>query len=84
VLVALGILLVALGLLFLIPVVNAAVIALFWFFLKVFVFIYMLIWFRGTFPRFRYDQLMNIGWKVLIPLGMVAILVNAVVGMSKG
>jgi NADH-quinone oxidoreductase subunit H len=83
ILAAVGILLTGLGLLFLIPAVNAAVIGLFWFFLKVFLFIYMLIWFRGTFPRFRYDQLMNIGWKFLIPLGMAAILVNAVVGLAK-
>jgi NADH-quinone oxidoreductase subunit H len=33
-----------------------------------------MIWFRGTFPRFRYDQLMNIGWKYMIPIGMGAIL----------
>jgi NADH:ubiquinone oxidoreductase subunit H len=41
----------------------------------------IMIWMRGTFPRFRYDQLMNIGWKVMIPIGMVSILANAVVGM---
>ncbi len=69
------------GLVFLIPAVNNAVIGMFWFFLKVFVIIYTLIWFRGTFPRLRYDQLMNVGWKVLIPLAMAAILVNAIVGM---
>ena len=73
--------LVLLGLVFLIPVVNAAVIGLFWFFLKVFTIIYCLIWFRGTFPRFRYDQLMNIGWKIMIPVGMGAIIVNALIGM---
>jgi NADH-quinone oxidoreductase subunit H len=84
VLVGVGLLLLALGLLFLIPIVNSAVIGLFWFFLKVFAFIYMLIWFRGTFPRFRYDQLMNIGWKVLIPVALGAILVNAVVAMARG
>ena len=84
VLAVVGFLLIGLGLLFLIPVVNAAVIGLFWFFLKIFVFIYLLIWFRGTFPRFRYDQLMNIGWKVLIPVGLAAILVNAVVGIARG
>jgi len=39
---------------------------------------------RPTWPRFRYDQLMNLGWKRLIPLGMAAVLVNAVVGMLKG
>ena len=75
--------LIGIGLLFVIPVVNAAVIDLFWFFFKVSVVIYVLIWVRGTFPRFRYDQLMNIGWKILIPLGMAAVLVNAVVGMAR-
>jgi len=69
--------------LLLIPAVNAAVIGLFWFLLKVSVIVYLLIWFRGTFPRFRYDQLMNVGWKFLIPIGMGAILANAVVGMLK-
>jgi len=34
-------------------------------------------------PRFRYDQLMNIGWKLLIPLGLAAVLVNAVIGMLR-
>ena len=38
--------------------------------------IYVLIWFRGTFPRFRYDQLMNIGWKIMIPIGMGSILLE--------
>ncbi len=45
-------------------VFNQAIIGLFWFLLKVSCLIYLMIWFRGTFPRFRYDQLMNIGWKV--------------------
>jgi NADH-quinone oxidoreductase subunit H len=66
---------------FVVPVVNQAIIGLFWFLLKVSCLIYMMIWFRGTFPRFRYDQLMNIGWKVAIPVGMGAVLVNAVLGM---
>jgi NADH-quinone oxidoreductase subunit H len=78
---AIGAGLIALGLLFLVPAVNAAVVGLFWFFLKVFVIIYVLIWFRGTFPRLRYDQLMNTGWKVLIPVALAAILINAVLGM---
>ena len=43
-----------------------------------------MIWFRGTWPRFRYDQLMNIGWKRLIPLGMAMVLINAAVGMLRG
>jgi NADH-quinone oxidoreductase subunit H len=42
-----------------------------------------MIWFRGTFPRFRYDQLMNIGWKIAIPVGMAAVFVNAIIGMLR-
>jgi NADH-quinone oxidoreductase subunit H len=81
VVIALGLIL--LGLIFVIPVVNAAVMGLFWFFFKVAVVVYIMIWIRGTFPRFRYDQLMNIGWKILIPLGMIFVLINAVVGIAK-
>ena len=78
-----AVVLIGIGPLFLVPVINHAIIGVFWFFLKVGVFIYLMIWIRGTFPRFRYDQLMNIGWKILIPLAMVAILVNAAVGMAR-
>src|ERR1039458_7908315 len=49
------------GAAFLVPVVSQAVSGLFWFLFKVAGLIYLLIWFRGTFPRFPYDQLMNIG-----------------------
>ena len=66
---------------FAVPFMNQFAIGVFWFVLKIWVIIYIMIWMRGTFPRFRYDQLMNIGWKVMIPIGMVSILVNAVVGM---
>ena len=83
-LIAVGLALVAVGAVFLIPIVNERVIGLFWFFFKVALIVYSMIWFRGTWPRFRYDQLMNIGWKRLIPLGMAAVMVNAVVGMLKG
>lgn len=76
--------LVAIGALFLIPAVYQMAAGPFWFFSKVVLFVYALIWFRGTFPRFRYDQLMNIGWRYMIPIGMGAILVNAVAGMLKG
>lgn len=78
-----GLALIGVGLLFLAPPVNRAVIGVFWFLLKVGMIVYVLIWFRGTFPRLRYDQLMNFGWKWLIPIGLGAILVNAVVGMWK-
>ena len=41
-----------------------------WFSLKVFVFLFVYIWFRGTFPRYRFDQLMDLGWKWMIPLAL--------------
>jgi len=72
-----------LGALFAVPLVNHAVIGLFWFLFKVFCIIYVMIWFRGTFPRYRYDQLMNIGWKIAIPVGMGAVVVNALLGMLR-
>jgi NADH-quinone oxidoreductase subunit H len=79
VVVALGLILT--GALLAVPVVNHLMAGLFWFLLKVCCIIYVLIWFRGTFPRFRYDQLMNIGWKIAIPVGMGAVMINAVLGM---
>jgi NADH-quinone oxidoreductase subunit H len=74
-------LLILVGGILVIPAVNAVAAAPFWFLLKVAVFLYVMIWFRGTFPRYRYDQLMDLGWKGLIPLGMVAVALNAVIGM---
>ena len=50
---------------------------LLWFFGKVFVFLFVFIWLRGTLPRLRYDQFMRFGWKVLIPLSILWILVIA-------
>jgi len=47
-----------------------------WFALKVGFFIYLFMWFRFTFPRYRYDQLMSIGWKVLVPLSILNILIT--------
>ncbi len=50
----------------------------FWFFVKVFAVVSMFLWIRATFPRYRYDQIMRLGWKVFIPLTLVWI---AVVGL---
>jgi len=55
--------------------------AMFWFALKIAAMCFCFLWVRGTFPRYRYDQLMNIGWKVAIPVGMVAVVINALLGM---
>jgi NADH-quinone oxidoreductase subunit H len=51
----------------------AALIGVAVFFVKIFLFIFFFIWVRWTVPRFRYDQLMKLGWKVLIPLAIVNI-----------
>jgi NADH-quinone oxidoreductase subunit H len=48
-----------------------------WFLLKSFVLIYLFIWIRATLPRYRYDQLMRLGWKVLIPLAIANVVVTA-------
>jgi NADH-quinone oxidoreductase subunit H len=50
----------------------------FWLFAKVFVVVSMFIWFRASFPRYRYDQIMRLGWKVFIPITLVWLLVVAI------
>jgi NADH-quinone oxidoreductase subunit H len=60
------------------PSILQAVLPLFWFAAKVFVFLFIYIWVRGTLPRFRYDQLMAFGWKFLLPLSLVNLIGTAI------
>jgi NADH-quinone oxidoreductase subunit H len=53
--------------------IVAALVPIFWFVVKVFFFLFLYIWVRGTLPRFRYDQLMNFGWRYLLPLAILNI-----------
>ena len=58
------------------PVVQA-LLPIFWFVLKVFLFLFLYIWVRGTLPRFRYDQLMGFGWKFLMPVAVLNIIFSS-------
>jgi len=63
--------------------VSTALFSIFWFVVKVFGFIFLYIWVRGTLPRFRYDQLMGFGWKFLVPVAIANIVVTGLwMGLS--
>ena len=55
-----------------------------WFLIKVFIFMFIYIWVRGTLPRLRYDQLMKFGWLVLFPIGIINIVVSALIVALRG
>jgi NADH-quinone oxidoreductase subunit H len=78
-----AVLLALVGLFLLLPGVRERVQDIFWFVAKVACFMYMYIWYRGTFPRYRFDQLMKVGWKVLLPIGLGVLILTAVVGMRQ-
>jgi NADH-quinone oxidoreductase subunit H len=54
-----------------------------WLLLKTFFFMFVFLWLRATFPRYRYDQIMRLGWKVFIPITIVWILVVALAVLAK-
>jgi NADH-quinone oxidoreductase subunit H len=60
------------------PPLLQALLPLFWFGAKVFGFLFLYIWVRGTLPRFRYDQLMAFGWKFLLPLAIANLVATAI------
>ncbi|MGB9074874.1 MAG: NADH-quinone oxidoreductase subunit NuoH [Terriglobales bacterium] len=61
------------------PPILQALLPVFWFCLKVFFFMFVYVWVRWTLPRFRYDQLMAFGWKVLLPLAVANLVLTALI-----
>ena len=78
---ALALVLAGIGLVLLVPPVRDRIQDIFWFVAKVAAFMYLYIWYRGTFPRYRFDQLMKLGWKVMLPMGLGVLIATAVVGV---
>ena len=69
------------GLVLFVPAVRDRIQDIFWFIAKVAVFMYLYIWYRATFPRYRFDQLMKVGWKVLLPIAIGVLILTAIVGV---
>ncbi len=69
------------GLVLFAPAVRERIQDIFWFTAKVAFFMYMYIWYRATFPRYRFDQLMRVGWKVLLPISLGVLIGTAIVGV---
>jgi NADH-quinone oxidoreductase subunit H len=67
------------GALCLLPMVAPYIQGPFWFTAKVLVFLFFYVWVRGTLPRFRYDQLMSFGWKLLLPVSLANLVITALV-----
>jgi NADH-quinone oxidoreductase subunit H len=59
------------------PQVNEFIQGPFWLLSKIFVFLFIYVWMRGTLPRLRYDQLMNVGWKLLLPVSIANVVITA-------
>jgi len=76
-----GAVFVLIGLILLIPQVRADIQDIYWFIAKIAVFMYLYIWYRGTFPRYRFDQLMKVGWKILLPMGIGVLMATGIVAL---
>jgi NADH-quinone oxidoreductase subunit H len=76
-----GLLLGAIALVLLVPAVRDRIQDIYWFSIKVAAFMYLYIWYRGTFPRYRFDQLMKLGWKFMIPTGIGVLIATALVAV---
>ena len=66
------------------PIVGDTILgqgSIFWFLSKTVFFMFLFLWFRATFPRYRYDQIMRLGWKVLVPITLVWVMVAAVMSV---
>jgi len=66
------------------PAVNEFIQGPFWLLSKVFVFLFIYVWMRGTLPRFRYDQLMSFGWKLLLPVSIANVILTSFVILKWG
>jgi NADH-quinone oxidoreductase subunit H len=53
-----------------------------WFALKVLIFLYFYLWFRASWPRYRYDQLMKVGWQILLPIAIGNLIVTAILVLA--
>jgi NADH-quinone oxidoreductase subunit H len=81
---AVGTAITALGAVFLLfPDVNTFIQGPFWLLSKIFIFLFIYVWMRGTLPRFRYDQLMAFGWKLLLPASIVNVILTSFIILAK-
>jgi NADH-quinone oxidoreductase subunit H len=68
----------------LIPGADAGYLGIIWFLVKMLVLLFVFVWLRGTLPRLRYDQFMRFGWKWLIPISLVWIVLIAALRVNRG